>query len=335
MPALGRVRTKLEPLRGRASSWVGLAVSAVSLAAVIWWISRQDAPSLPKSPGGVAWLALALAIVACNFGLRGLRWHLVLRGARIRHRARDAFGLTLVGYMGNCVLPARGGELLKIGLLSPRSDARRRALLGTVIVERVLDCAVLGALLVGLTWAGVKTAPDAGTAAALAAGALVLAALALAAYVRLRRRGRFERFAAAARPVAGAGHVLVERRGLAPAALTVLIWWIDGATLGLLARTGGLELGLPPALGAIVLASLAAAIPAAPGYVGTFDAAMLVALHAGGVAGSKAVTILLLARFAFFVPVTLAGLATLVVGYGGLRGLRAYRRAEPLARTSA
>jgi hypothetical protein len=39
--------------------------------------------------------------------------------------------------------------------------------------------------------------------------------------------------------------------------------------------------------------------------------------------------VLLLSRFAFFVPVTIAGLVTLVVGYGGVR--RAARLAdEPL-----
>ena len=71
-------------------------------------------------------------------------------------------------------------------------------------------------------------------------------------------------------------------------------------------------------MGVIVLASLAAAIPAAPGYVGTFDAGMLLGLHAAGVTGGAAVGVLLLARFLFFVPATLAGLAILLVGYRGV-----------------
>ena len=82
---------------------------------------------------------------ACTLALRGWRWHRVmaLRTA-IPHRRRDALGLTLVAYMGNNVLPARGGEVLKIGILGARTTARRREILGTVIAERLLDAAVLG-----------------------------------------------------------------------------------------------------------------------------------------------------------------------------------------------
>jgi hypothetical protein len=49
---------------------------------------------------------------------------------------------------------------------------------------------------------------------------------------------------------------------------------------------------------------------------------MLLGLHAAGVEGGDAVGLLLLARFLFFVPVTLAGLATLVFGYGGVQTRR-------------
>jgi hypothetical protein len=68
-----------------------------------------------------------------------------------------------------------------------------------------------------------------------------------------------------------------------------------------------------------VLASLFAAIPAAPGYAGTFDAGLVLGLKAVGVVGGTAVAFILLARFVMFVPVTLAGLFVLVHNYGGFR----------------
>jgi uncharacterized membrane protein YbhN (UPF0104 family) len=311
--------------RAWAPSLLGAAVSVVSLAAVAWWISKQEPPQLPQSGAGYAWLGLAFAVIAANFALRGWRWHRILLGAGIAHRRRDAFGLTLVGYMGNNVLPARGGELLKIGLLSGRTGARRRTVLGTVLVERVLDVAVLVVLLAVLTWAGVKGAPGGRYGATAAAAALCAAAAGLALYVRLRRRGRFESFAAAIRPVAGACKQLAGPQGVPPALASLLIWSLDGLSLMLIARSIGVVLDPLESAGVIVLASLAAALPAAPGYVGTFDAGMLLGLHAAGVQGGDAVGVLLLARFLFFAPVTLAGLVTLVAGYGGRRG----RRAEP------
>jgi uncharacterized protein (TIRG00374 family) len=325
------VSTPTDELGGRrgrrtGARWLGAAVSVVSLAAVVWWISRQGPPQLPDSRAGFAWLALALLVIAVNFGLRGLRWHLLLRAASIPHRARDAEGLLLVGYMGNTVLPARGGELLRIGLLGQRTTAKRRAILGTVLVERALDAAVLVALAGLLALAGAEATPE-GLGPAAGGGVVLVALLAAAAWAfRLRRRGRLERLVSAVRPVLDTLRAFAGRAALWPAALTIVIWCIDGFTLALLTRSIDVELGFGGALAVVVLASLAAAIPAAPGYAGTFDAAMLVGLHAAGIDGADASGVLLLARFAFFVPVTIAGLVTLVVGYGGVR--RAARLAE-------
>jgi uncharacterized protein (TIRG00374 family) len=301
------------------SSLLGLLVSIASLAAVAWWISRQDPPSLPDSGVGFAWLGLAALIIAVNFLLRGLRWHFVMRHARIGHRQRDATGLTLVGYMGNNVLPARGGEVLKIGLLGQRTDSRRREVLGSVVAERVLDAGVLAALFVVLTFAKVRGAAGEDTAATIAAALLVAAGLALAVYVQLRRRGRFERFATAIRPVAGASKLFIRPAGIALALLSLVIWSLDGLSFMLMAHSLDIDLAFLPALAVIVLASLAAAVPAAPGYLGTFDAAMLVGLNAADITGGTAVSLLLMARFMYFVPVTFVGLGVLWFGYGGLR----------------
>jgi glycosyltransferase 2 family protein len=304
--------------RPGASAAVGLVVSAVSLGAVVWWIAHQPAPRPPASGVGFALLGLALLLGACTLGLRGWRWHRVLVLAGIAHRHRDAYGLTVVGYMGNNVLPVRGGELLKIALLGPRTNARRRELLGTVVADRLLDAAVLAALFAALTFADVEGAPNGRGGAAVAVGALVGGAICLGLYVSLRRRGRFERFAALIRPVARAFRLFARPHGVPLAAVSVVIWLLEGVTFLMIARAVDVELSLVAALAVVVLASLAAAIPAAPGYVGTFDAAVLVGLHAAGVDGGDAVAVLVLARFMLFVPVTFVGLGALMLGYGGL-----------------
>jgi uncharacterized protein (TIRG00374 family) len=164
------------------------------------------------------------------------------------------------------------------------------------------------------------------------AGLLAVAA-GVTLYLRFRRRGRFERFADAIRPVAGASRLLTRPQGIPLALTSLAIWCVDTVSLLLIARSLGIELGALDAMAVIVLASLAVAIPAAPGYVGTFDAGMLLGLHAAGIKGADAVSVLLLARFLLFVPVTLAGFVTLVFGYGGLRGhVRVVE--EPLTRAA-
>jgi glycosyltransferase 2 family protein len=298
---------------------VSVAVSVIALAAVAWWVSRQDAPKFPSSLGGYLWLVAALGVYAVALGARGWRWHRIMRLAEIPHQRADAYRLTLVGYMGNNVLPARGGEVLRIAILGSRTTAKRRTILGSILAERILDAAVLAALFAVLTWFNVADAPVGQWPAAVAAVALVLAGIALASYLALRRRGHFARSNEKVRPVTRALKIFAHAEGLLLATLSALIWSCEGITLLLVGHSLGLELHFLDSILIIVLASLLAAIPAAPGYAGTFDAGLILGLKAVGVTGGTAVGFVLLARFVMFVPVTVAGLFVLLHSYRDFR----------------
>jgi len=190
------------------------------------------------------------------------------------------------------------------------------------VAERLLDASVLAALFAGLTWAGVEGAPSGRGGATAAAALLLAAACALALYLRLRRRGRFARFAAVIRPVARASRLFARPAGVPLGLASLAIWLLEGLTFILIARAVSVELDLLSGIAVVAIASLFAAIPAAPGYAGTFDAGIVLGLHAAGVEGGDAVAVLLLARFMLFVPVCVAGVVVLVVGYGGFRGRR-------------
>ena len=298
---------------------ISLAVSVVSLAAVAWWISKQDTPQFPDSASGWAWLLAAVCTYAVALVVRGFRWHRILRLTGIPHARADAYRLTLVGYMGNNVLPVRGGELLRVGLLGNRTTARRREILSSVIAERLLDAAVLAAMFALLTWANVADAPAGQTPAAVAAIALVAAAIALASYLALRRRGYFHALHEKIGPFVRSLRLFAHVEGLLLAGLTVLAWCGEGLTLLLIGRSLGLDLHILDTLQIIVLASLFAAIPAAPGYAGTFDAGLALGLKAVGVTGGTAVGFVVLTRFVMFVPVTVVGLFLLLHTYGGFK----------------
>ena len=67
-------------------------------------------------------------------------------------------------------------------------------------------------------------------------------------------------------------------------ALSVVLWLIEGAVYAVLGAVAGVHLSLLDGLYIMALANLVALVPAAPGYLGTFDAAVLlgVRLVAGG-----------------------------------------------------
>jgi uncharacterized protein (TIRG00374 family) len=316
-PAEGQSR-----LRRFAQRGLGPLVSVVSLIGVIWWISHQSAPHFPTSSHGIGLLFAALGVVCVALALRGWRWHAILRHDGIEHRRGDAMAICAIGMMGNTVLVARGGELLRVLILSRRVKARYSEVLGTIVAERLMDAIVLGSLVVIMTFAGVKGAPADNTAAVLTAAGLGVAALVVYVYLRLRIRGRFEVFAERIRPFARQTRKLLGVYGVWLALVSAVIWSLDGLTFFLVAHALKLGIGYLAAYAMAVLASAFASIPAAPGFAGTWDAGVVVGLSALKIKGSAAVSFLLLTRFLIFVPPAAIGLIALITRYGGFAAQR-------------
>jgi glycosyltransferase 2 family protein len=130
------------------------------------------------------------------------------------------------------------------------------------------------------------------------------------------------------RPLAGAPRALVSRSGLALLAVSFVIWALEATVYLFVAHAAGLGISGMSALYLVALTNLFAMLPAAPGYVGTFDAAVVFGVKAVGGTGSAAVSYLLLLRFVLFLPITIVGLVVLVTRYGGWSRLRSAVRLE-------
>jgi glycosyltransferase 2 family protein len=302
---------------------------------VIWWGLEQQTPTFPSSPEDLLLVVLAVAFYAVVTLVRGWRWHVVLRQSGIAHARADAYALTTVGYMGNTVLPARGGEILRILLLGERTDARRREILGSIVAERALDAAALIVLFAILTWTQVAGAPVGQSPAAIALALVAAGTLVILFYIWLRRRGRLERFASILRPFLRASRQMVSKRGLGLLVVTIVVWVIEGAIFWLIGHSLHLDVNLLEGLFLVVLTSFFLIVPAAPGYLGTFDAALIFGLKALDIRGGDAVAYVLLVRFVLFVPITVAGLVLMLTRYGGLSRLFGRRAARDEAQTMA
>jgi uncharacterized membrane protein YbhN (UPF0104 family) len=304
-------------------------LSLVALAAVVWWASKQEAPELPSSSGAIGWLIGAAGLYALVTLLRGERWHRILHLTGVRTRRPDSYGLTTVGYMGNNVLPARAGEMLRVVLLSKREEAGKRALFGTVVAERMLDAIALAGIFLVVVFGilrEINLPSDKPLLVVAIGGAAVVAAL--AAIQIVRRRGALARLRDFARPLAGAPRALLSRQGITLLAASFLIWIVEASVYLTVAQATELGMSGMEALYIVAFTNLVAMLPAGPGYIGTFDAAVVVGVKAIGGTGSQAVSYLLLLRFILFVPITVVGLIVLVTRYGGWSRLRAATRLE-------
>ena len=99
------------------------------------------------------WTALALAL-ACQVAkllCRARAWQNILRASypAARLRFRSIFGAYVAGVGVNAIMPARGGDIVKLYLVHRRAPETRYATLAaTLVVETLLDMFVASALII-------------------------------------------------------------------------------------------------------------------------------------------------------------------------------------------
>ena len=301
--------------------------SLVALAAVVWWASRQEPPEFPSDVGSYLWLGAALLLYAVATLLRGERWQRILGLTGVHASRTDTYALTVVGYMGNNVLPARAGEALKVVLLSPRCDASRRTVLGSVVAERILDLLALAVIFVVVVYGALSSSvlPTDRPLIMAGAGVVLLVGAAIALWF-MRSHHIFDRARDWLRPLADAPRALLGRGGALLMAGTFVLWAFEAAVYLAVAHSVDLDFSVTGALYLVALTNFVAALPAAPGSIGTFDAAVAFGARRLGASGSMAVTYMLLLRFVLYIPITILGLVILVVRYGGWSRLRSVFR---------
>lgn len=318
---------------GSALTWLGIAISIASVAGVIWWATSQEPPSLPGTAGELAALGASIALYALNTALRAERWRFILIRSDAPTRRRDAYGLTTVGYMGNNVLPARAGDIMRIVLMAPRAGTSKRGVVGSLFAERVLDVAIIVPLFAVLaaTLADAVELPTLSTPLAFAlATSLAGALLAALAFVYFQPQ-LIARLRAFARPISRALVELASRHGALMVGLSAIIWVVEVAVWWAAAGAAGLTLGALDAFYLVALAGIFSLIPSGPGYAGTQDTAIIIGAKAVGASGAAALSYLLMIRFILLVPITLVGLVVLLAGYGGFDrlGRRRVEAASP------
>lgn len=226
----------------------------------------------------------------------------------------------MIGFMANNVLPLRAGEFVRVYVVARRWGKGVWTILATVVVERVLDSLAIVLVLAGLVllvpvprvfqWtAAVLLALDAASIAALVALARAPAACLRLLERLVRRWPRLKRRAAHGVEtfVQGLDGVRTRSHVLPLAAWTVLVWVVPAVAGWAMLRA--VHLNLPWIAGWTVLAfvGLGITVPSAPGYIGVFHYAAVLAVGIFGVPRSAGLGYALLFHASQVVPVTLVG----------------------------
>lgn len=305
---------------GKPRVWLGFAVSIIFLVIAF---RGQDLSQVGAALERVNyWLFLpAVLLYFAGLWVRTLRWSALLRAVH-RCGPRDLFPVVTVGFMANNVLPLRAGEFVRAYMLSNRRDVRPSSVLATIAVEKVFDglTMFLFMLVASLSVAMTAQVRHVGLVAGLLFGGLLTAlALLTAEWPRrwLLERGVGLLPARVAVPLGQAAHTFLDglgilrRRGdVVAVVLTSLgAWLLEASMYWVIAEGFGLHLSPGAVLLVTAVANLATLIPASPGYVGPFEAGVLLALAGAiGIERETALSYAIAVHAALYFPVTLVGL---------------------------
>jgi len=314
--------------RGTGRAVLGIAISLVALALVFRTVDVPAAMDVLRT-AQPQWIALLVAFVIGDILLRAVRWRVLLSPV-----AKVPFGTVLssllVGYLANNILPARLGEVVRSHDLGTRTGLSTPMILGTIVVERVVDTVVVVSIAsVAILVLSVRGIVASAVLAGLAVSTLLVLAIALA--IAAHRLPGAERVAAFIGRWPRVRNVLVRLRdGLAIAkdartmsvavALSIASW-----SLTVLAFAAGAQaVGVEPTMGQAALlaagTNLATAIPAGPGYVGTFELAAVTIAASVGIARVPALAFAVLVHVTTLVITSVGGAVAFALGPRQTRG---------------
>jgi glycosyltransferase 2 family protein len=311
---------------------VGVAISVVAL----WWAFKDfDLEAVWQTMLSVRLPYFLLLIVpyTLTFLTKVWRWQVLFHPDERRTPFRVLFPSLMISYIP---LPFRLGEVARGVVAGRRTGLPVARVFSTIVVEKVLDVLTL-LLIMGIALPFVDLGElSQGWLAPVGAGVLVAVLVMLGLVFRPDLAHRLVGWVAGRLParigsrlVGLAENVLAGLAPLSngPTAAKVLAWslgtWgINVVTVWIMMLAFNLELPIAVAAVLVVVTNLTMAIPAAPGYVGTFEAAVIALLNGAiGVPLDTSQGFALFYHFVGLVPVALMGViaaAAQGVNFGAL-----------------
>jgi uncharacterized protein (TIRG00374 family) len=307
--------------------WLRLTFGLLFASLFVWLVLRRlNFADVSRAVAAIPWPVLALAVLslALGYGVRVVRWWLMLRASDPKLRLTACVRPLLVSVAVNNVIPFRAGDALRVVGFRKQLAATPVRVFATLVAERILDLTVLLAVfLVGVGGVKAGAIPPAYVRACIVIACLGLLAWVVALLFAPRLQSFLLRMcehrALATRnwTEPAQKHVTqfltaldvlrTPRLSLGLLALSALAWVCEGGVFALVAH--GLDFSgdaIAPWFAAAT-GTLATLIPSSPGYVGTFDFFTMQALIAYGASASVAGAFAVVVHTILWLPLTIAG----------------------------
>jgi uncharacterized protein (TIRG00374 family) len=311
-------------MRGKTGRIAGIVITLVCLVLAFRQVNMQE---LLGALAGADYRLIvpAMALWLIGYCARALRWRALLAGSKVGPLL-GLFGVLMVGFATNNLLPARLGELARAYLLRRQTGLRKTFVLASIFLERIFDGLALVAVLLVLS--ALVELPGWGREVELVATALFVG-VALGVTLLLYRHdlvgrlvelvarpfpARIGSFALGAFGAFVSGLAAMRRPDVvvSSSVLSVAVWAIEWAAYVVVASAFSLGLSTVQLAAAcaflLVVVNLGIMLPAAPGYVGTFQFFAVSALAVWGVPREPALAVAIVSHLVQYVLVTAIGL---------------------------
>ena len=231
--------------------------------------------------------------------LRSLRWGVIL-SPLVEIRQKRLFPISCVGYMGTALIPMRIGELVRPYLVSAEAEIPMSSALATIVLERIFD----GLTVLSILFLTVFAFPDwmVKTGYTALAVLVVLVFVMLLFYFKTEASFKFSnfllnrlthKFRGKSRRliytfIDGFSIISSPKQLIYTILLSILIWGFFGLGIFMLFFSYNFQLSMTAAFVILVFTIIGISFPAAPGMVGNFHFACIVALSLFGIPKSDA-----------------------------------------------
>lgn len=268
------------------------------------------------------WLIPSVAVYFVGVWVRTWRWHYMLRPLKVID-LKKLFPVVCIGYAGNNIYPARAGEVLRAYILKQQEGVSVSANLATVVVERIFDGLVMLAFVIfALPFANFGSTYNNYVLlfSGLFGGALAIFLLMAARpdwinrllelFLSLLVPTRFHEkiHDVVSRFLSGLASLRSGRDVLMIFITSIFIWLLETLKYWFIMQAFPFDVSFAVLMLMNGIVNLATTLPAAPGYIGTFDGPGIAVLRAFGVEQSVATGYTLVLHVALWLPITLLGL---------------------------
>ena len=298
----------------------------LSIALLIMVLSRLDWQTFFKTFKTIYLppLLLAAMIVMINIALRSLRWNLVARIplTHIKHFWQAAN----IGYLGNMIYPARAGEVLKIIAIHHFVPLKLGKAVTSAVLDRVFDMITVGIFTLLILWIhGQRVDPNLGRSVI---GIFILATLSLIILIIYAKalhqqiqnwsfQTKWQWLQEWLLHALESIQALRQTSHLFPILLiTGLVFTFDYFFAWQVMLALGWSLPFEAAVTVGVFLLLSVSLPSAPGFIGIYQVACVLALKLYGINESVAVAYsIVMQLLTFLIMGTQGALVTIYCGF--------------------